>query len=94
MSVGVVGIGYGDGYPRHASNGTPVVIDGRLCPLIGRVSMDMLCVDLRRAPGARVGDVVQLWGDRLPVETVALSAETISYELLCGVTARVPAVYR
>lgn len=94
MAVGVVGIGYGDGYSRHASNGTPVDVGGRLCPLVGRVSMDMLCVDLRHVPEARIGDVVQLWGDRLPVETVALAAETICYELLCGVTARVPAIYR
>ncbi len=94
MPVGVVGIGYGDGYPRHAGNGTPVDIGGNLCPIVGRVSMDMLCVDLRPAAGARIGDTVQLWGDRVPVETIAHAAETIPYELLCGVTPRVPVVYR
>jgi len=89
MRVGVVAIGYGDGYPRHARSGTPVVINGERVPLIGRVSMDMICVDLRIQPQAQVGDTVQLWGPDLPVEEVAHCANTIPYELLCRVTSRV-----
>ncbi len=90
MPVGVVAAGYGDGYPRHAPSGTPVLVNGREVPLIGRVSMDMLCVDLREQPRARAGDPVVLWGEGLPVERVARAAGTISYALLCGVTPRVP----
>jgi len=93
MLVGVVGIGYGDGYPRHAAEGTPVLIDGKRVPLVGRVSMDMICVDLREYPEAEVGSEVVLWGDGLPAEEVAESASTIAYDLFCGVTARVPRVY-
>ncbi len=89
MSVGVVAIGYGDGYPRHADSGTPVLVDGRRAPVVGRVSMDMISVDLRGCPGARVGDPVVLWGERLPAELIAEHAGTIAYELLCGVTSRV-----
>lgn len=93
MTVGVVGIGYGDGYPRHAPTGTPVLVNGVEVPLVGRVSMDMICVDLRELPNAQVGDEVVLWGEGLPAETVAESASTIAYELFCGVTARVPREY-
>lgn len=89
MSVGVVAIGYGDGYPRHAKNGTPVLINGVICPLAGRVSMDMITVDLRPLPTAKVGDVVTLWGEGLPAELVAKSAETIAYELFCNISSRV-----
>lgn len=93
MPVGVVAIGYGDGYPRHAPAGTPVLINGVEVPLIGRVSMDMICVDLRQQTSAKVGDPVVLWGEGLPVETIASAATTIAYELFCGVTARVPREY-
>lgn len=93
MPVGVVAVGYGDGYPRHAPGGTPVLVNGERVPLVGRVSMDMLCVDLRSQPQAAAGDAVVLWGEGLPVETVAAHAGTIGYELLCGVTARVPRSY-
>lgn len=89
MPYGVVAIGYGDGYPRHAPNGTPVLVNGRRVPLIGRVSMDMITVDLRSQPDARAGDPVVLWGEGLPVEEIAEAAGTIPYELLCGVTQRV-----
>jgi alanine racemase len=89
MPVGVVAIGYGDGYPRHAPSGTPVLVNGKRSKLIGRVSMDMICVDLREQPDAQVGDPVVLWGEGLPVEEVARSADTIAYELLCHVTQRV-----
>lgn len=87
--VGVVAIGYGDGYPRHARSGTPVVIGGRRVPLIGRVSMDMITVDLRHCPEVDVGDTALLWGGELPVETVAEHAGTIAYDLFCGLTNRV-----
>ena len=89
MPVGVVAIGYGDGYPRHARTGTPVLVNNQRVPLIGRVSMDMICVDLRSQPQARGGDPVCLWGAALPVEEVARHAGTIPYELLCRVTSRV-----
>lgn len=93
MPVGVVAGGYGDGYPRHALSGMPVLVNGKVVPLIGRVSMDMLCVDLRPQPAACAGDPVQLWGDCLPVEAIAARAGTISYELLCNVSQRVPRAY-
>ena len=89
MPVGVVAIGYGDGYPRHAKSGTPVLVNNKRVPLIGRVSMDMICVDLRNQPQARSGDPVCLWGAALPVEEIARYAGTIPYELLCRVTSRV-----
>lgn len=89
MAVGIVAMGYGDGYPRHAAPGTPVLVGGQRVPLIGRVSMDSLYVDLRRHPAAAIGDPVILWGEELPVEEVAAAAGTIPYELLCKVTGRV-----
>jgi alanine racemase len=94
MLVGVVGIGYGDGYPRHAITGTPVLVNGKRVPLIGRVSMDMICVDLREQPDVVIGSEVILWGQGLPVEEIADSASTIAYDLFCGVTTRVPREYR
>ena len=87
--VGIAAIGYGDGYPRHVPSGTPVLVAGRHCLLVGRVSMDMLAVDLGPEPAVGVGAEVTLWGEGLPVETVAAAADTVGYELLCGVTARV-----
>lgn len=93
MPIGVAAIGYGDGYPRHAPAGTPVLVDGRPAQLIGRVSMDMLILDLRGLPEARVGSRVTLWGEGLPVERIARQAGTIPYELVCAVTARVPLLY-
>lgn len=92
--MGMVAIGYGDGYPRHAGTGTPAAVNGRRIQLIGRVSMDMLAVDLTNAPEAKVGDRVELWGNTVGVDEVALCAGTISYELLTGITARVPRAYR
>lgn len=82
--VGVVAIGYADGYPRHAPSGTPVLIDGRPGQLIGRVSMDMLTVDLTGHPEAGVGSTVELWGRHVPASTVAEAAETIPYEIFCN----------
>ena len=92
MRVGVVACGYADGYPRHAPTGTPVLVKGRRTHTLGRVSMDMLSVDLSALPDADVGSGVTLWGAGLPVEEVARAAGTISYELLCALTARVPVV--
>ncbi len=92
--MGIAAIGYGDGYPRHAGSGTPVLVGGRRAPLIGRVSMDMINLDLTDSPGAAVGDTVTLWGDGLPVEEIARHAATIPYVLLCNVTQRVRMVER
>ena len=90
MRVGVVACGYADGYPRHALTGTPVMVNGRIARTLGRVSMDMLCVDLSECADASLGNPVVLWGEGLPVDSVAASAGTTSYELLCGLAARVP----
>lgn len=88
MFIGVVGVGYGDGYPQFAQNGTPILVNGVECPLVGRVSMDMLTVDLRRQPQAQVGDQVVLWGEGLPVERVAQHSKTSAYEILTRMTPR------
>lgn len=87
--VGIVACGYADGYPRHAPTGTPVLVNNQRGRTVGRVSMDMLCVDLTAIPGAGIGSPVTLWGEGLPVEEVAASAGTISYELLCALAPRV-----
>ncbi len=92
MSVGVVACGYADGYPRHAPTGTPVMVAGHRTRTLGRVSMDMLCVDLTGIPQAGVGSLVELWGANIPVDEVALAAGTVGYELLCALAPRVPVV--
>ena len=89
MKIGVVAVGYADGIPRRLPNGTPVLIHGRRAPLAGRVSMDMITVDLRPVPDAQVGDKVVLWGEGLPAEEIAAHAGTLAYELFCGLTQRV-----
>lgn len=89
MDVGVAAVGYADGYPRRVPSGTPVLVNGVQVPVIGRVSMDLMTLDLRGIPQARVGDQVILWGPDLPVEQVAAAAGTISYELTCSITRRV-----
>jgi alanine racemase len=89
MSIGVAAVGYGDGYPRSAMAGTPVLVGDRCVSLVGRVSMDLITLDLREAPQAKVGDRVTLWGPELPVEAVAAQSATISYDLTCGMTRRV-----
>ena len=91
--VGVVAGGYADGYPRHAGTGTPVAIDGIRSRLLGRVSMDMLCVDLSEIENPYVGMPVELWGETVSVDEVAHAAGTIGYELLSGLTKRVPLIY-
>jgi alanine racemase len=89
MTVGVVACGYADGYPRHAGHGTPVLVDGVRTTLVGRVSMDMMTVDLTPVANARVGSKVTLWGDGLPIDEVAQAAGTIGYELMCALAPRV-----
>ena len=95
LDVGIVACGYADGYPRHCATGTPVLVDGVRTRTLGRVSMDMIAVDLSPVPGARVGSEVTLWGEgprgtRLPIDEVARAAGTIGYELMCALAARVP----
>jgi alanine racemase len=89
MAIGVAAIGYGDGYPRHAGTSTPVLVNGTRANLVGRVSMDLITIDLRQHADAKVGDPIVLWGRGLPVEEIAAHADTIGYELTCGVTRRV-----
>ena len=97
MRIGVIACGYADGYPRQAKDGTPVWVEGGaaddsglICPLVGRVSMDMITIDLRNAPHARIGSHVELWGTQVPVDDVAQMSGTIGYELLCALAPRVP----
>jgi alanine racemase len=92
--IGTIGIGYGDGYPRHARNGTPVWIDGQIAPLVGQVSMDSLMVDLTDCDECTPGSDVILWGKELPAKEVANHAGTISYELFTSVQRRVPRLYQ
>ncbi|MEO7916481.1 MAG: alanine racemase [Dokdonella sp.] len=87
--IGVAAIGYGDGYPRAVVNGAPVLVNGQRAKIAGRVSMDMITIDLSDQPAARIGDPVVLWGQGLPIEEVADAAETIGYDLVCGMTRRV-----
>ncbi len=95
MRIGIVACGYADGYPRHAGTGTPVLVDGRRTGTVGRVSMDMLAVDLSPCPEAGIGSTVTLWGRGpggavLAIDEVAHAAGTVGYELMCAVAPRVP----
>jgi alanine racemase len=92
MRIGIAAMGYADGYPRSAPTGTPVMIDGQRSQLLGRVSMDMLCVDLTDVPGAGVGSVVELWGKNVLASEVATAAGTIPYQIFCNLK-RVPRFY-
>jgi alanine racemase len=92
-TIATVAIGYADGYPRAASNGTTTLVNGSPAALVGTVSMDLITVDLSEHPGAKIGDAVILWGPELPVDGVAKSAGTIGYDLLTGVSRRVPRRY-
>ncbi len=92
--IGTIAIGYGDGYPRHAPNGTPVLVNGQRVPLAGRVSMDAISVDLTDIESVEVGDPVELWGQSLSVNEVAAAAGTIGYEILASLTGRVPLLYQ
>jgi alanine racemase len=88
----VIACGYADGYPRHAPSGTPVLVNGRRARTVGRVSMDMIAVDISDVPAAFIGSPVTLWGDGLSADEVAAAAGTVSYELLCALAGRVPVV--
>ncbi len=90
--IAIVAIGYGDGYPRHAPNGTPVLVNGQRASLAGRVSMDMITVDVTDINQVNPGDEVVLWGPGLPVTEVANCAETVGYELTTRMPARTPRV--
>lgn len=92
MRIGVIACGYGDGYPRHAPTGTPVLVAGQRTRTLGRVSMDKLCVDLTGLEKVGVGDTATLWGEGLPADDVATAAGTVAYELFCAVTPRVPVI--
>jgi alanine racemase len=99
LRIGIAACGYADGYPRHCGTGTPVLVDGQRTGTVGRVSMDMLAVDLNALPAAGPGSEVTLWGEgpavngiasRLPIDEVAAAGGTIGYELMCGLARRVP----
>jgi alanine racemase len=91
--IATVAIGYADGYPRHATDGTPTLVNGQIAPLAGAVSMDMITVDVTELDGVKIGDPVILWGPDLSVNRVAAASGTIGYELLTGLTPRVPRRY-
>jgi alanine racemase len=93
MPIGILAIGYGDGYPRTVHDGTPVLLHNVRCPIVGRVSMDMAAIDLRPCPHAGAGDDVTLWGEGLPVEEVARTTDNINYDLLTGVQNRVKSLW-
>ena len=90
MRIGVIACGYADGYPRNAPDGTPVWLDGVHVPIAGRVSMDMITVDLSDAPNATIGSEAELWGSQIPIDEVANRCGTVGYELMCALAARVP----
>ncbi len=92
--IATIGVGYGDGYPRQATEGTPLLINQQKAGLVGRVSMDSINVDVSQLDTVNIADKVILWGDGLAIEEIAASSETISYDLMCGVTQRVPRLYR
>ncbi|WP_194723127.1 alanine racemase [Noviherbaspirillum malthae] len=92
MTIGVVAGGYADGYPRHAPAGTPVMVDGRRTRVVGRVSMDMLTVDLSELPESGFGSKVELWGRNVPIDEVANASGTIGYELMCALAPRVAVI--
>ncbi len=91
--LGVVAMGYGDGYPRAAPSGTPVLVNGREVPIVGRVAMDMICVDLGPQAQDKAGDAVVLWGEGLPVERIAEITKVSAYELITRLTSRVAMKY-
>ena len=92
MTIGIVACGYADGYPRHAPSGTPVLVNGQRARTVGRVSMDMIAVDVSGLPGVGVGTPVTLWGEGLSADEVGAAAGTLSYELFTKVTSRVSIV--
>lgn len=93
MKIAIVGMGYGDGYPRHAQSGTPVLIRGQRCPIVGRISMDMMTVDVSHLALVALDDTVVLWGDDLPAAEIAAYVDTVAHELLCHLSGRVQMEY-
>ncbi|MES2205322.1 MAG: alanine racemase [Pseudomonadota bacterium] len=93
MRIGIVACGYADGYPRHAVSGTPVWVEGYYTSIVGRISMDMLAIDLTHCPAAEIGSWVELWGSHISIDLVAQKSSTIAYELMCSITSRVKRVY-
>jgi alanine racemase len=95
MRIGIVACGYGDGYPRHAKTGTPIFVHNKTTKTVGRVSMDMLYVDLSKIEKATIGSKVEMWGNHISVDEVAKNSGTVGYELLCNISAssRVPLEY-
>ncbi len=91
--VGVAAVGYADGYPRHARDGTPIAVNGHRTRIIGRVSMDMITLDLTGIADARLGDPVELWGATIPAHEVAQASDTIAYQLFTGIGRRVPLIH-
>jgi alanine racemase len=92
--IATVGIGYADGYPRHCPNGTPVMVRGQRAHLVGRVSMDMITIDVSHISNVEIGDMVELWGEHIAIDEVAHSAGTIDYELMTRVSQRVPRIVK
>ena len=92
--IATIAIGYADGYPRHAPSGTPIWLAGKISPLVGRVSMDMIMVDVTDNPDVEIGTEAELFGDNLSINDVAESAETISYQLMTSLSQRVPRIYK
>lgn len=90
--IGIVAGGYADGYPRIAADGAPVMVDGVMTSLVGKVSMDMIAVDLTPCPQAGIGSPVELWGKNVKIDDVASAAGTVGYELMCALAPRVPVV--
>jgi alanine racemase len=89
VPIGIANIGYGDGYPRHIADQAPILVNGIRCSTVGRISMDMLAIDLRPCPNAKIEDPIILWGKGLPIEEIAKSAETVPHEIFCRLTQRV-----
>ena len=90
--IAVVACGYADGYPRSTPDGTPTYVEGKIAPIAGAISMDMLTIDVTDVPEAQLGSEVELWGSHIPVNEVARRCGTIGYELLCAIALRVPIV--
>jgi alanine racemase len=89
MKIGIIAMGYGDGYPRTAKNLTPVIVNGQRCGIVGRVSMDMISIDLSNCLNAQIGDKVELWGHDLPLEEVASYTSNISFDMITNIQYRV-----
>ncbi|QJC29778.1 alanine racemase [Enterobacteriaceae endosymbiont of Plateumaris sericea] len=92
--IGIVACGYADGYPKNISNNTPILVDGHITKILGDVSMDMIAVDLINIPTANIGSKVELWGENIKIDDIAQSANTISYELMCSLSKRVPIIIK